>query len=95
MRCANSPSLVSSSKPSLLIIEPAHRENTLLDAAQQMHHRLAAFRIGNRGHATLGLVQREVDVVLGRAQQAAVDFDVIALEIRFRAQLGDRLRRSR
>ena len=37
----------------------------------------------------LGLLQRQVDVVLGRAQQAAVHFDVVALEVRLRAELGD------
>jgi hypothetical protein len=54
-----------------------------------MHHGLPPFGIGDCRHTALGLVQRQVDVPLGSVEQTPIDFDVIALEVGFRAEFGD------
>ena len=73
-----------------VIIEPAHRIDARLDAAQQV----ASPSARPSGSVTvvtkfLGLLQREVDGLLGRADASAVHFDVIALEVGLGSQFGN------
>ena len=73
-----------------VIIEASHGIDALLDAAQQVHHGLAALGIAHRGDAFGGLVERQIDHALGIMQQAAIHFDVIAIQIGLAPELGDR-----
>src|SRR5579885_3876644 len=73
-----------------VIIQPPDRINPLLDAAQQVHDGLAALRIADRGHHALGFVQGDVNVALRFFKKTAVDFDMVAIEVRLGAELRDR-----
>lgn len=73
------------------VIEAAYGINARSRLLHQFHHRGAAFRIGNCGDVALGLVQKKIDVALDALQQLAVNFDVVAFQVRFTAQFGDDL----
>jgi hypothetical protein len=74
-----------------VIIQAAHRKHAFADPAHQVHHGLPTLRVGNRGHAFLGLVERDIGQVFGRVQRASVDLDVIIVYIGLGTQLGDGL----
>jgi hypothetical protein len=89
MALARSPSLVSSSRPFAVIVEASDGIDPLLDAANQFHHGGAMLRIAHRGDGVVRLVQRDVDLMLGRVDQTPVHFDVVAFQVGLRAQFGD------
>ena len=55
----------------------------------KFHHRLPAFRIGDRGHVAFGLVEHQVSLFFRTVEQLAVHADVVARGVGLRAQLGD------
>jgi len=61
-----------------VVIKPAEGINPLAHIFDQVHHRGAAFRVGNRGYVTFGFVQQQVDVALRALKKFAVDLHVIA-----------------
>ena len=61
-----------------------------LNAAHQVKHGLAPFRVGDGTHISARLVQQEIAMPLGDLDPAAVDADVVVRRIGFRAELADR-----
>jgi hypothetical protein len=56
---------------------------------EKVHHGLPAFGIVDGGHGVPGFVEREVELVFGRSEEASIDFDVILIEIGLAAELRD------
>src|ERR1051326_7289407 len=72
-----------------LEVETADRIDALAHAFDEIDDRLASFRIVDRRRHLFRFVQEDVAMRLGAGDQLAVDFDVIAIGIRFRSELGD------
>ena len=70
-------------------VETADGIDALAHAANEIDHGAAALRIFDRGHHFLRLVEEDVAVRLGLCDQLAVDFDVMAIGVRSRSELGD------
>ena len=89
MRLAKSPSLVKQQQALAVIIQSSDRIDALLDPLDQIHYRVAALRVGYRGDVRLGFVQRDVNQFARWPKKLAIDFDVVAVEVRFAAELRD------
>src|SRR5579859_2173005 len=73
------------------IVQPSYGINALTDISDQVHDRRTALRICYRGYIALGFVEQQVDVALLAAQQLAIYFDVIALEVGLAAKFSNSL----
>src|SRR5436190_1853236 len=71
-----------------LIVETADRIDALAHAFDEIDDGLASFRIVDRRRHFSRFVQEDVAMGLGARDQLAVDFDVIAIGIRFRSKRG-------
>ena len=73
------------------IIKAADRIYALAHVLDQTHHRGPAFRIGDRGHISLRLIEQKVDMLFRTVQQLAIDLDVVGGEIGLGAEFGNDL----
>jgi hypothetical protein len=69
-------------------IEAPDGEDALADIANEIHDGGAAFGIADRGHELPGLVEHDVDMLLGALDAFAVDADIVGLKVGFRAERG-------
>ena len=74
-----------------VIIEPAHGIDAAFHAVQEIENRGRALRVAGGADHAVGLVERDVDKVLGLADQLAVDLDVVALRVGFGTEFDDGL----
>src|SRR6266850_7818996 len=68
------------------IVQPPHRIHTLRTLLHQLHHRQASFRIADRGHVPLRLVQQKIKKPLRSFQRFSIHADLVPLRIGLRTQ---------
>ncbi len=70
-------------------VEPPDRIYVFADAAQKIDHGRTPLRIGSRRHVPARLVEQQVAVMFRDFHTPAVDADVVARRVGFRAELAD------
>src|SRR6266850_37538 len=68
------------------IVQPPHGIHTLRAFCHQLHHRQPSFRIADRGHVPLRLVQQKIKKPLRSFQRFSIHADLVPLRIGLRTQ---------
>lgn len=85
-RLSQIPMIRKQHEPFTVEIQAADRKYTHSDSVQKILDRGAAFRIVQRGHDILGLIQDQIDIRLRSPQMFPIDFDMVASRINFGAE---------
>ena len=71
------------------VVEAAHGIDALMHTLDQVHHGGAVLLIADRGDVALGLVEHDVHMAVGSAEELAIDADVVGGGIGLGAECGD------
>jgi hypothetical protein len=75
-------------QPFARVVEPSDGEHSRVNALKQVENDWPSLRVGDGSDISLGLVERDINVALGSAQQLTVQADFIGARVGLRTQCG-------